>query len=336
MLGLDEPHPQRTDVDRLARVVLDDVEGGIEEAVPLRDGLREVIDPGSAARRDPDRERLGRRLAPGEEVAQADEIQVVVGVHVADDHRAQVVRIEHALQAADGALPGVEHQRGRAVLDEEAGRRRRRVRGGRAAPEDRQAQRIRLVAVHPAHPTASGHPAEGRATPAGRRPRRAPPGSGRSLRRGTPSGAPRVSAVGRDDRDRDRGVVRARGSRGPPGRPRPRPRRGPGGPGPADRRRSGSVSSPALDVAGADPRRRRRTASRPGRRSRSPRSPRVQPRVAEPLADRAGPRRVAGRPDVARPGARGRSPRPVSTRSAAVASSVPIAEIRTSTASARA
>ena len=93
---------------------------------------------------------IGRRLAPRVEVAQADDVEVVVGVHVADDDAGQVVRIQHLLQVADHALAAVEQDRGRAPFDEVAGSRCGGVRSGRAAAEHGQPEaRAQRVASWP-------------------------------------------------------------------------------------------------------------------------------------------------------------------------------------------
>ena len=82
-----------------------------------------------------DRQRALGGLAPWIEVAKPGQVEVVIGMHVADDHRGQVERIEHVLEGSDDALADVE-QDGRVFpFDQEAGGRRIEVRGGAGVAE---------------------------------------------------------------------------------------------------------------------------------------------------------------------------------------------------------
>ena len=86
----------------------------------------------------------GRRVAavarPRVEVAQSGEVEVVVGMHVADDDGGERPRIEQALEAAGDTLAGVEEDRGVAPRRRGSRRRASRVGDGCAAPEHGQAE----------------------------------------------------------------------------------------------------------------------------------------------------------------------------------------------------
>ena len=135
-----EPDAQIADVERAVGVVFDRIEGGVEERDPLRDGARQGIEPGATARRQVDRERVRRTLAPRVQVSQPDEVEVVVGVHVADHDGVEIVRVEHPLQVADHALADVEQERGRVPFHEISRRRRVGMGGGRRAAEHGEPQ----------------------------------------------------------------------------------------------------------------------------------------------------------------------------------------------------
>ena len=139
---LDEPQAELPDLEHLGRVVLDGCECGIEEADPFTHGVRERVEARSTAGRQVDRQRHRRRFAPRIQIAQPDDVEVVVGVHVADHDRGEVVRIEHLLQVADHALAAIEQDRGRSPFDQESGGRRGRVWGCRAAAEHGQTEAI--------------------------------------------------------------------------------------------------------------------------------------------------------------------------------------------------
>ena len=104
--------------------------------------------PEPPAGRKVDRQRYFGRFSPRIQVAQADDVQVVIGVHVPDDDGREVVRIQDPLEIPDDPLTDVEEQRRRAPFDEEAGRRRRRVGGGGRAAEHGQAKAVAKGSAH--------------------------------------------------------------------------------------------------------------------------------------------------------------------------------------------
>ena len=57
---------------------------------------------------------------PRQQIAERDEVDVVVGVHVADDDRVELARIADPHQLADDALAAVDQDAGRCGLDEES------------------------------------------------------------------------------------------------------------------------------------------------------------------------------------------------------------------------
>ena len=144
----DEPDGQRADRQRRSRVVLDRLEGRVEEAVALRDGRRQGVEPRAAARREVDRQRSRRRIGPREQVPEPDDIEVVVRVHVPDDERVEPRRVHEPLEAAHRALAGIEHQRRVAPVHEEPCRRPVGVRRRRAAAEHGQAEASRRRRRH--------------------------------------------------------------------------------------------------------------------------------------------------------------------------------------------
>ena len=75
------------------------------------------VTPGRGVEREPG----GRHAPPSEEVAERDEVDVVVGVEVADDDRIERERVAHRAQPAERPLPEVEDERVVARGDEVAG-----------------------------------------------------------------------------------------------------------------------------------------------------------------------------------------------------------------------
>ena len=69
-------------------------------------------------------------------------------MHVADDDPGQVTRIADRLEPPDDALSDIEQDGRVRPLDEESGRRGRRMRHGRAAAEDGQAEATGGVGNH--------------------------------------------------------------------------------------------------------------------------------------------------------------------------------------------
>ena len=157
MAAAGEPDRQRPDDQRLIRVVFDGVVRVVEEARAFGDPGREGIQPGPAARRQVHRERIGSAIAPRVEVAKADEVEGVVGVHVADHDGRQPVRVHPILERPDHALPGVQHDRRVVPLDQVARGGRLRVGDRRAVSEHGQAQASPMVS-HGGHRTACHTP----------------------------------------------------------------------------------------------------------------------------------------------------------------------------------
>ena len=90
---LDDAHTELADLERAVGLVLASVERGVEEPVALADGLRQRVEPRTATGWQMDRQWIRGRFAPWEQVTQTDDVEIVVGVHVADDDRRQVVRV---------------------------------------------------------------------------------------------------------------------------------------------------------------------------------------------------------------------------------------------------
>ena len=122
MLARDEPDRQVADVDPIGRVVLEDAVGVVEEVRPLADRDRQGIEPRLATRRQQNRHVGGCDALPRQEVAQRDEVDVMVRMHVADHDRVQLARIADAHQLADDALAAVDQDGGRVRLDQESRR----------------------------------------------------------------------------------------------------------------------------------------------------------------------------------------------------------------------
>jgi hypothetical protein len=130
---------QIADLDAPVGVVLSDFEGVVEEAGPLADRRRQLVELAPAARWQEDRYAAAGEPGPRHQVAQRDEVDVVVGVKVADDDRVELARIAQWHEPPDHALAAIDqHGRG-GGLDENPGRRGLRLRGGRACADDRDA-----------------------------------------------------------------------------------------------------------------------------------------------------------------------------------------------------
>ena len=144
-----EPQSQVAHPQFRGRVVFDGVEGRIEEPVALADRDRQGIETSSSAGRQMDGQRVGGALAPRIQVAKADEIEEVICVHVADDDRRELMRIEELLEIPDDPLPDVEQQVRVAPLHEEPGGWGGFVGRGRTATEHGQTEaRARGVSHH--------------------------------------------------------------------------------------------------------------------------------------------------------------------------------------------
>jgi hypothetical protein len=94
---------------------------------------------GPPARRQVDREPLVDALAPRVQVAEAHQIDVVVGVQMANDDAAEPRRVQVPLESRDHALPTVEQQAGVARFHQQSGCRGVWLRLGGATADDRQA-----------------------------------------------------------------------------------------------------------------------------------------------------------------------------------------------------
>jgi len=135
----DELDREVADLDPLGVVVLDDLEGVVEEPLALADRRCEFVKLALPAGREEDRDPPAREAGPRHQVAERHEVDVVVRVEVADDDRVQLARVLDRHQAADHALAAVHEDRRRGGLDENPGRRGLRLRSGRACPDDRDA-----------------------------------------------------------------------------------------------------------------------------------------------------------------------------------------------------
>ena len=138
------------------RVVFDGIERRVEESVPLTDRHGQGVEPGAAAGREVDRQRSAGGLAPRVEIAQPDEVEVVVGVHVPDDDAREVVRVEDPLQVADHALADIEQEHGcRVPFDQVPGGRCGQVGRGRRAAEHGQTE-ARARGIHAMYGACAG------------------------------------------------------------------------------------------------------------------------------------------------------------------------------------
>ncbi len=129
---------------RTAGVVLMHLEGLGQEAGALADGAAERVQVPHAARREEERHAAGVAVgAPGEGVAQRRDVEEVVGMDMADDHRVEVRRPHQPDQPCGHAGPAVEQERVSPGADEQARRRPVGLRLGRAAAEDHQLEPVR-------------------------------------------------------------------------------------------------------------------------------------------------------------------------------------------------
>ncbi len=135
----DEPDLQVADGQSGSRLVVADLERVVEEGRPLADGGREIDHVVLAARWQVDREALVEPVAPREQVAQPNDIDVVIGVEVANDDRVEPPRVHPALESRDHALAAVEEQPRVVQFDEEPGGGGVGLGLGGSAADDRQA-----------------------------------------------------------------------------------------------------------------------------------------------------------------------------------------------------
>ena len=279
---------ERPDLERLTGLVLGDRVGRFEEAGPLGDRRGEVVELVSAARRQVDGQRLRRRLAPREAVAQRADVDPVIGVEVADEQAGEIRRADALLDlrgdsAADvesTAVPSASTRIPDWALSPT----------GRALPVPRMVRRIGPPGGVLGD-TVAGRPAiVGRCGDAGR----SPGWWSRISRLSCPGGgAHEIAAVAVAARPRPSGPGEEDDAASRDGRP------GAG-------KRDGTAVSPPR----SRPRRRRR-ARCPRPRAPARRGPRASP--AGRRAARAGPRAIrrmpAGRRGP-RPAARGRAAQP--------------------------
>src|SRR5688500_19641433 len=108
------------------------------EVPGIPDALREVEHlVGRAGREDDSKPLLFRTSAPWIDVAQGDEVEHVVGVHVADNDGVQLIRMVSLEQLRDDARTDVDEHARAVTLDEIAGASLSRIRSGRRAPDAR-------------------------------------------------------------------------------------------------------------------------------------------------------------------------------------------------------
>ena len=107
MLRLVRLQPQVADLDRPLAVVLHEDEALVEE-VHVTGAQRHLGQLGGGARRHDDQQPLLGHVDPRIAVAQRDQVEAVVGVHVADHHRVQLVGRVAAQQLGDHAGPDVQ------------------------------------------------------------------------------------------------------------------------------------------------------------------------------------------------------------------------------------
>ena len=125
----------------------------VEEAGSFRDRRGEVVEPAPTAGREMDGERRRTTASPREEVAQARQVEEMVGVHVTDDDARQLLRIGDASEAVGHALTDIEEEGRLLPLDEEP--RGRGVRVGERVAAAEHGQPQAAEARHsPAHLTA--------------------------------------------------------------------------------------------------------------------------------------------------------------------------------------
>jgi len=115
-----EADRQGSDPEGGLGVVFGHVEGGVEEPRSFRDGDGKGIKARPATGWQVDLETRVGPLGPREEIAQAGHVEVVVRMHMADDHGREFTRVEDVLEAANHALPDVEEQGRVLPLDEVA------------------------------------------------------------------------------------------------------------------------------------------------------------------------------------------------------------------------
>ena len=121
MLGLARSHRQRAEAQRTGSVVLAELEGVLEVA-RAADTPRKGEELIGRARRHHDAQPFAAgQTTPRVHVAERDEVEHVIGVHVADDHRVELRGVVAEQQLGDDAGADVDQDAGAAALDEVAG-----------------------------------------------------------------------------------------------------------------------------------------------------------------------------------------------------------------------
>ena len=118
----DECQRQVADVEPVRGVVLEDAVGIREEVRSLADGGRQRVESGLPAGRQEHRDVRTRHALPRQEIAERHEVDVVIGVHVADDDRVELPRIADRHELADDALTAIDEEGRRIALDQAAPR----------------------------------------------------------------------------------------------------------------------------------------------------------------------------------------------------------------------
>ena len=147
MAPRDEPDRQVADRHPSRGVVLEHLEGVIEERIALADRSGQFGHPLTAAGRQQDRNLPAAVAGPGQEVPQGNEVDEVVGVQVPDDDGIETAGVTDRHEAADHTLAAIDQDPGRASLDEGPGG--RRVGLGRRCPgsDDRDASHAEDTAL---------------------------------------------------------------------------------------------------------------------------------------------------------------------------------------------
>ncbi len=135
VLGLIGLQAEVADLDRPFSVVLHEDKTLVEE-VRVAGTQRKFGELGHGPRWHDHQQPLLGHVDPRIGVAQRHEIEAVVGVHVADDHRVQLVRRVAAQQLGHDPWAGVEHDSRAAALDQVAGAGLAGVGPGGAPAED--------------------------------------------------------------------------------------------------------------------------------------------------------------------------------------------------------
>ena len=146
VLGPDGGHRDAPEGQRRRTVVLRDPEARLE-VLRIAGALGEVQQLiGRSGRHEDAQPLILRTLAPWIDVAQGDEVEHVVGVHVADHDRVELVGVVATHELRDDARTDVDEQAGATALDEVAGAGLAGVGRCGGASEDRESHRF---SAHP-------------------------------------------------------------------------------------------------------------------------------------------------------------------------------------------